>query len=183
MMTGHRASGFLDSSGGGEDRWFLNDDKVMLQSLGSRPGDRPNPSDHFYRGRVGVGYGSSVRFMLGDRELPGSIGDPVGPFGADFRMRVLGTRVDFLADLQNRLEEVNRHFRRKIAAVVNDDAAVRLLASMYQDVVVETSDFNFSRDGRSLAKLTAAHFCEVGANGVYITDQGRRFVASLGIES
>jgi hypothetical protein len=98
-------------------------------------------------------------------------------------MRVLGTRVDFLADLQNRLEEVNRHFRRKIAAVVNDDAAVRLLASMYQDVVVETSDFNFSRDGRSLAKLTAAHFCEVGANGVYITDQGRRFVASLGIES
>ena len=89
------------------------------------------------------------------------------------------TDAKLLSDLQARLDEVNRHFRRKAASVLNDDAALRLLAVLYSKTVVRTSDFDFCKDGRSLAKLTAAHFCEVGANGVYITDRGQRLVRSL----
>ena len=84
-----------------------------------------------------------------------------------------------LSDLQARLDEVNMHFRRKAASVLNDDAALRLLAMLYSKTVVETSDFDFCKDGRSLAKLTAAHFCEVGANGIYIADRGQRLINSL----
>lgn len=76
---------------------------------------------------------------------------------------------------QGRLDELNQHFRRKAASVVNDEAALRLLAEMYSEKVVETSEFDFCEDGRSLAKLTAAHFCEVGVNGIYITERGYRF--------
>jgi hypothetical protein len=83
------------------------------------------------------------------------------------------------SDLRSRLDEVHRHFRRKAASVLNDDAALRLLAVLYSKTVVRTADFDFCKDGRSLAKLTAAHFCEVGANGVYITDRGQRLIRSL----
>ena len=84
-----------------------------------------------------------------------------------------------LSDLRTRLNEVNMHFRRKAASVLNDDAALRLLAVLYSKTVVRTSDFDFCKDGRSLAKLTAAHFCEVGANGIYITDRGQRLIRAL----
>lgn len=80
--------------------------------------------------------------------------------------------------LQARLDGVNRHFRRKTASVLNDNEARRLLTTLYSKVVVRTADFDFCEDGRSLAKLTAAHLAEVGANGVYITDRGQRLVAS-----
>ena len=30
-----------------------------------------------------------------------------------------------------------------------------------------------------MAKLTAANFCEVGANVIYITESGQRFIASI----
>ena len=82
-------------------------------------------------------------------------------------------------DAQARLDRVNRHFRRKAGAVFNDDDAVRLLARLYADSVIEIAGFNFCEDGRSLAKLTAANFCEIGANGVYITDRGRQFIDTL----
>ena len=80
---------------------------------------------------------------------------------------------------EDRLSEVNQHFRRKAAAVFNDEAALGLLASMHSERIIETSDFDFCHDGRALAKLTAAHFCEVGANSVYITHRGQRYVDYL----
>ena len=83
------------------------------------------------------------------------------------------------SDARTRLDRVNRHFRRKAGAVFNDVDALGLLTRMNSKVVVETSDFDFCNDGRSLAKLTAANFCDVGANGVYINDRGRRFIAKL----
>ncbi len=80
---------------------------------------------------------------------------------------------------QSRLDEVNQHFRRKAAAVLNDEAALGLLELMHSQRTIETSEFNFCRDGQSLAKLTAAHFCEIGANNVYITHRGQQFINLL----
>ena len=50
---------------------------------------------------------------------------------------------------------------------------------MYSNVVVETDDFDFCQHGRALAKLTAANFCEVGANSIYITEPGQRFIDNI----
>ena len=86
---------------------------------------------------------------------------------------------DHASDARTRLDRVNRHFRRKAGAVFNDVDALGLLTRMNSKIVVETSDFDFCNDGRSLAKLAAANFCDVGANGIYITDRGRRFIAKL----
>ena len=83
------------------------------------------------------------------------------------------------ANLRRRLDNFNRHFRRKAAAVLNDDAALRLLAAMYSNVVVETDEFDFCKHGRALAKLTAANFCEIGANSIYITESGQRFIDNI----
>ena len=82
-------------------------------------------------------------------------------------------------DLRRRLDRANRHFRRKAAAVLNDEAALRLLATMYTRVVVETDDFDFCEHGRALAKLTAANFCEISANSIYITKPGQRFIDNI----
>ena len=86
---------------------------------------------------------------------------------------------EYQTDLENRLSEVNRHFRRKAASVLNDDAALRLLAEMYDERVVEMADFDFCSNGRPLAMLTAAHFCEVGPNSIYITRRGQQFINFL----
>ena len=83
------------------------------------------------------------------------------------------------AALQRRLDNVNRHFRRKAAAVFNDDDALTLLATLYESVVVETEDFDFCQQGRALAKLAAANFAEVGANGIFITESGQRFIDNI----
>ena len=93
--------------------------------------------------------------------------DPILTVWLDGSVSLSGSQID--------LDDMNRHFRRKAASVINDGASLRLLAEMYSKKVVETSEFDFCRDGRSLAKLTAAHFCEVGVNGIYITDRGYRF--------
>ena len=50
---------------------------------------------------------------------------------------------------------------------------------MYSNVVVETDEFDFCQHGRALAKLTAASFCEVGANSIYITEPGQRFIDNI----
>ena len=86
---------------------------------------------------------------------------------------------DHLSETGRRLDRANRHFRRKAGAVFNDANALDLLTRMNTQILVETSDFDFCNDGRSLAKLTAANFCDVGANGIFITDRGRRFIAKL----
>lgn len=81
--------------------------------------------------------------------------------------------------LQQRLDNVNSHFRRKATEVFADDVALGLLAVLYQDSVIDLADFNACELGVPLAKLTAANFCEVGANVIYITESGQRFIASI----
>ena len=81
--------------------------------------------------------------------------------------------------LRQRLDNANDHFRRKASEVFNDEAAMRLLTAMYRDVVVEVSDFDSGLNGLAMARLTAANFCEIGANVIYITDAGQRFMNSI----
>lgn len=82
-------------------------------------------------------------------------------------------------NLRERLANANDHFRRKADEVFNDESALRLLAGMYQEVVVEISNFDSCENGIPLAKLTAANFCEVGASSIYITEAGQRFIDSI----
>jgi hypothetical protein len=86
---------------------------------------------------------------------------------------------EYQAELENRLDEVNRHFRRKAASVLSDREALRLLVEMYNERARELADFDFCNDGRPLAVLTAAHFCEIGPNSVYISRRGQRFINFL----
>ena len=111
-------------------------------------------------------------------------GDLANPIGVNYDLEGMPQPVEtsWEFDHQNdrvRLDDLKQHLRRKAAAVVNDDAALSLLASMYSKRVVETAAFDFCQDGRALAKLTAAHFCEIGANTVYITYRGQRFMDVL----
>lgn len=81
--------------------------------------------------------------------------------------------------LQQRIDNANAHFRRKAAEVFIDEVALRLLAVLYQDSVVDLADCDVGQRGVPLAKLAAANFCEVGANVIYITESGQRFVESI----
>lgn len=82
-------------------------------------------------------------------------------------------------NLRRRLDNVNNHFRRNAGAVFNDEAALMLLARMYRDFVVQIADFDSGKNGIPLAKLTAANFCEIGENVIYITEAGQKFIASI----
>ena len=86
---------------------------------------------------------------------------------------------DSTEELRQRLANANDYFKRKATEVVSDDAALRLLATLYKSVVVDISEFDSCKDGLSLAKLTAANLCEVGANVIYITESGQRFIDSI----
>lgn len=90
-----------------------------------------------------------------------------------------GPSLDDSGDLRERLANANAHFRRKAAQVLDDEEALKLLDGLYQDVVVDIPDAEIPKAGICLAKLTAANFCEVGANVIYITHAGRRFVESI----
>ena len=93
----------------------------------------------------------------------------------------LGEMVDMLSaesSLQ-RLDYANNHFRRKASEIFNDEAALRLLATMYRNIVIEIADFDSCQNGISLAKLTAANFCEIGANTIQITEAGQKFIESI----
>ena len=81
--------------------------------------------------------------------------------------------------LGQRLANANDYFKRKATEVVSDESALRLLAALYEAVVVDISEFDLCEDGLSLAKLTAASFCEIGATVVYITESGQRFIDSI----
>ena len=87
--------------------------------------------------------------------------------------------VDPVEDLRRRLDNANNYFLRKASEVFNDEAALRLLAGMYCDVVVQIADFDPGKNGLPLAKLTAANFCEIGENVIYITDAGQKFIESI----
>ena len=81
--------------------------------------------------------------------------------------------------LRHRLANANDLFRRKASEVFNDKDALGLLDTLYKNVVIDISSFDPCKDGISLAKLTAANFCEVGAKVIYITEAGQRFMDSL----
>ena len=82
-------------------------------------------------------------------------------------------------NLRRRLDDANRHFRRKASAVLGDEDAVRLLAKVYQVVTLDLEEFDTCEEGIALAKLTAANFCEIGANVIYITEAGQSFIEEL----
>lgn len=86
---------------------------------------------------------------------------------------------DLSPSLQQRLDNANAYFRRMAAAVFADDVALRLLAVLCQDGVIDLADFDSCEHGIPLAKLTAANFCEVGASVIYITESGQRFIKSI----
>ena len=86
---------------------------------------------------------------------------------------------DPVEELHQRLENANSHFRRKAAAVLGDDNAVRLLATLYQVFNIEISELDMREDGIALAKLTAANFCEIGANVIYVTEAGQNFIEAI----
>ena len=66
-------------------------------------------------------------------------------------------------------------FRRKAHATWLDEDAMALLQDLNQQIVVETDGFDFAHDSIALAKLTAAHFAEIGAKSIWITERGMRF--------
>ena len=86
---------------------------------------------------------------------------------------------DLAEELRQRLESANAHFRWKAAAVIGDEDAIRLLATLYQVFNIEISELDMRKNGIALAKLTAANFCEIGANVIYITDAGQNFIESI----
>ena len=87
--------------------------------------------------------------------------------------------LDVTEELRQRLNNANNHFRWKAAEVLGDEDAVRLLVKLYQRSTIRIAELDTCQDGISLARLTAANFCEIGANLVYITEAGQGFIESL----
>ena len=55
--------------------------------------------------------------------------------------------IEQMEELRQRLTNANDFFRRKAGEVLNDEAALRLLADFHDDVVVELADFDQGRNG------------------------------------
>ena len=101
-------------------------------------------------------------------------------FVGDVEIRPLGGGwIGSSDDLQQRLNNANRYFERKAAEVLDDDRAVRLLAVLYQRVVIDISEIDSPELGLALAKLTAANFCEIGTDTAFITKSGQKFINSI----
>ena len=84
--------------------------------------------------------------------------------------------------IEQRLENSNAHFRHKAAEVLGDKQSVKLLANIYSQKSVDASSLNLQGYELALAKLAAAFFIEIGADCVYVTDAGMRFIESLNRE-
>ena len=82
-------------------------------------------------------------------------------------------------ELRDRLANANDYFARKAGDVLIDELALRLLATLYQEVVVDSSETGVSPLGIALAKLTAANLCEVDADSVFITKSGQKFIDAI----
>ena len=132
----------------------------------TEPGEISWPESTCLEERHGSRLGSNIGLLLTHDLLKGVGG------------RYLDPETD-QSNLRKRLNNADRHFRRKAAAVFNDPTAVSLLKSLRSRVLIETEEFDFCGKGRALAKLTAANFCEIGANSVYITEPGQRFVDKI----
>ena len=94
-------------------------------------------------------------------------------------MDVESLRPDPAEEMHLKLEKVSSHFRHKAGAVLSDDSALRLLADLYEGGAIEKEDLGLCQQCGPLAKLTAANFCEVGVNIIYITPAGRRFIDKI----
>ena len=86
---------------------------------------------------------------------------------------------DPIEDLRHRVANADDYFSRKASEVLDDDLALRLLAVLYEATIVDTSEVDTSGHGIALAKLTAANFCEIGADVIYITKSGQQFVEAI----
>ena len=129
--------------------------------------------------------------QTGDTEYPGVITEYPGVImmvgGPNLPRITRFTRSRPLAEalvaprdaLRTRLANVNDHFKRKAAEVINDEDALGLLCLIYESIVVNIAEFDACEHGVSLSKLTAANFCEVGAEVIHITESGRRFIDSI----
>ena len=87
--------------------------------------------------------------------------------------------VDPEEELRHKLANANDYFRRKAGEVLNDEDALRLLARLYEAGTLDLTAIDTCKDGIPLAKLTAANFCQIGAQVAYITDSGLRFINSI----
>ena len=83
------------------------------------------------------------------------------------------------AGLRSKLDRVTRYFKRKIAAVLNDEEAVQLLSELHESRLIEKKDIDPSKHCFPLSKLTAANLCEIGSDIVYITPSGKRLIDSI----
>lgn len=86
---------------------------------------------------------------------------------------------DETEELRIRLNNANTYFSRMAADVFGDEDSVQLLLELYQKTSFRLSEFDTSRHGIALARLAAAHFCEVGAKLIYITEAGQNFIEWL----
>ena len=112
-------------------------------------------------------------------ELLGGGGEPV-TLATQLDAPPLGQYlIDSAEELRHRLANANDYFRRKASEVLNDDLSLRLLATLYQATVVNISELDTCEYGIALSKLTAANFCEIGADVIYITKAGRQFIAAI----
>lgn len=78
-----------------------------------------------------------------------------------------------------RIKAVNRYFKLKAADVFGDEQSVRLLARLYEADSASYEDLDIDEYAKAFAKLAAAGFCELGANKLQITDNGRKFIESI----
>ncbi len=83
------------------------------------------------------------------------------------------------AYLSDTVDAIEGYFRRKASAVLNDTAALEILTAVYEDGVVEKTDLGLCEHCSSLSKLTAADFCEIGVDTVYITPHGNQFINNI----
>ena len=83
------------------------------------------------------------------------------------------------AGLRSKLDRVIRYFKRKTAAVLNDEDALQLLSELHESKLIEKKDIDPSKHCFPLSKLAAANLCEIGSNIVYITPNGKRLIDSI----
>lgn len=136
------------------------------------------------RGRLNMSYGD---WMVSDMDAgPSAREDEFKRYLESYMEDMIGrlgkhgtSDPEEIRDLYQRLENANSHFRRKAAAVLGDDDAIWLLSTLYQTSSIEIVEVDTLKYGIALAKLTAANFCEVGANVIYITEAGQNFIESI----
>ena len=129
------------------------------------------------------GVGSDPWMEIAHGRIIGSMPENFSPSAGFLRLwRASNRRTEAVItnrDLRQRLDSVNTYFGRKADEVFIDESALNLLAALYDKIVVPTSEVDVGTQGAALARLTAANFCEVGANVIYITEAGQLFVDSI----